>query len=199
MENLKKKVQVVMFPTNEKANILKRNNYLTVHCANWEPKGLLETGWNYQHLYFLSDEKIKEGDWCIQNGAWLCKITCNRDLSQSNLKKIIASTNKSLNLPQPPPAFVKVFIEEWNKGNKIKWVMVNYEELKDEAWKTYLIRLKVDKNNDITITKVKDSWSREEVRNIAYAMYCMGRDDLVETKEQGKYVDNFNKWIEENL
>ena len=52
------------------------------------------------------------------------------------------------------------------------------------------IRLKVDKNNQITITKVKDSWSREEVIDLHKAN-C--------ERLTNSYISSDIDWIEENL
>lgn len=51
--------------------------------------------------------------------------------------------------------------------------------------------LKVNpKDNTITIKKVKDSWSRDEVRHLMTQSYLRGID---------RELDDFNKLIEENL
>ena len=50
------------------------------------------------------------------------------------------------------------------------------------------IRLKVNKNNQITITKVKDSWSREEVIEL---LLSLNKD------KPGNF--DCSAWISENL
>ena len=145
MENLKRKCQVVMLATENKTNSLKgykdasllfpfRENY----AAN---NPLIEKELCHYHLYILSDEEIKEGDWCIETNInspnynkpfiahneenYINSVrACN---NYQSVKKIIASTDKSLNLPEPSPSFIQKYIEEWNKGNRISEVNVLYE------------------------------------------------------------------------
>ena len=70
-----KRISVVMLPTNEKASIGmltlgKNTNYLGILTPKWvehlnsnRADGTLIN----QHLYFLSSEEIKKGDWFIRN------------------------------------------------------------------------------------------------------------------------------------
>ena len=55
-------------------------------------------------------------------------------------------------------------------------------------------RLKIDSNNTITIKKVKDSYSREEIYTLLYNAIGYGASlgETIETKD----IDN---WIKENL
>lgn len=97
------------------------------------------------HLYILSDDKIEEGDWFYD---FLYKVKqynkTKKIIPASYSKKIIATTDTSLKipgddydprsktgrewifLPEPSQSFIKVFIEEYNKGNVITDVMVGY-------------------------------------------------------------------------
>lgn len=61
-----KKCQVVMLPTNEKANILKTNdNKLVYHI---DRLNMNQNSFNIgQHIYILSEEKPEDGDWFIRN------------------------------------------------------------------------------------------------------------------------------------
>jgi len=63
----------------------------------------------------------------------------------NNLKKIIATTDRSLGLPLIPNLYIKKFVEEYNKENKIEEIFVGYEEDKGE------IKLKLHANNKINI------------------------------------------------
>ena len=106
----------------------------------------------YYHLYILSDDEIKEGDWYYIPRTNSVN-QCQNDPTELNLerrfgiRKVIATTDSSLEinsnfdynqllpnknnfrfyLPQPSQAFVKKFVEEYNKGNAIKDVSVEYE------------------------------------------------------------------------
>ena len=109
-----------------------------------------------------------------------------------------------INLPQPSQQFIQKYIEEYNRGNIITDVLVEYLENytleyyesaienKRLAQKTNIKEtLKVNpKDNTITIKKAKDSYTREEVENLIYkAMKNRCYTTVAEWK----------KWIEENL
>lgn len=103
----------------------------------------------YQHIYVLSDEEIKEGDWCIWNNhprkiiedcgtlGFISKGETTfifLDERRKDCQKIIASTDSSLNLPHPTKKWQDNFISEWNNGNKIEKILVKY----DKKWDTFI-------------------------------------------------------------
>lgn len=221
-----KKTKVVMLPTNEKAtigSIVTRPSDNRMAIVNVLTKDDTQPC-IHQHLYFLSDEEIKEGDWCIiKDHAYSKPIQVNKIIgsevalktdkvivlnqSLKDCNKIIAITDKSLMqhdktpigenvnglwkiLPQPSQLFIEKFVEEYNKGSVITEVMVEYEPIGAYSNPKYDsdYRLKVNsKDNTITIRKIKDSWSRDEVEKLCReARYTAG-------------VIEIDKWIEENL
>ena len=153
-----------------------------------------------QHLYITSDEKIKEGDWCILFDSFnhifsdhIQQYLPNKGhVLNDGLHKIIASTDSSLKLygeptingnrtfkglmPQPSKSFIEKYIEEYNEGHIINEVMVEYDTY--EVWGGPTVTedlLKVNsKDNTITTKKVKDSWNAYEMHlNMQYYMeYC---------------------------
>ena len=99
-----------------------------------------------------------------------------------------------------PESFIKYFIEEYNKGNVITKVMVeyNYELSNDEDEQGNLIPdiyLKLNSDNTINIKPIKNSWNREEhIANIkAFAKEFVANTD---TAYKQAVID---KWIENNL
>lgn len=147
----------------------------------------------------------------------------------NSCKKIIATTDSSLSkewrdykndlhiyhLPQPSPQFIAKFIESYNKGEVITDILVEYDEYICKnghimAYQTACVYphchesnypyLKIDRNNYITITKVKDSWSKEEVEaHCRFAFKCgMESESLLRRgfKDEALTVDN---WINQNL
>jgi len=108
------------------------------------------------------------------------------------------------NLPQPSQSFIEKYVDEYNKGNVITEVMVEYEEGKynlDELRERHLkglphsydyCNLKISKDNTITIRKVKDSWSRDEVVKIINKI-------SEEIDFESATQETIDKWIEENL
>ena len=103
--------------------------------------------------------------------------------TETGYREVLATTDTSLNLPQPSQQFIEKFVEEYNCNNIITDVLVeyNYNPDLDNNWdltKTndifkfntkkefndYVNSVKTNpKDNTITIKKVKDSYSREEV------------------------------------
>lgn len=212
------KCGVVILPTTDKSASLSINQgYLVREFYNSVSKAL-------QHLYITSDEEIKKGDWCykedVKNKIFKWVNTENDWYNDS--KKIIATTDKSLSinmydingarevnfdieLPQPSQQFIEKYIEEYNKGNKIIEVLVEVEEYDhDEEWsdiggayETYKLRLKIDSQNQITIRKQKNSWSREEVMKLIED-FTMVTYNIPLNKHPEREIA-INKWIEENL
>ena len=95
--------------------------------------------------------------------------------TETGYREVLATTDESLNLPQPSQQFIQKYIEEYNRGNIITDVLVEYELISNEEYFLNTINpdenvpyfdenLKINsKDNTITIKKVKDNWNREEV------------------------------------
>ena len=227
-----KKRQVVMLPTNEKA---KTGEYLVLNKENklciWNTHKMgVQNTLPIQHLYILSDEEIKEGDWFLMNGCIIrqCKSTNNEPHTIPTIidttggihhvsvcKKIIATTDKSLEnwriaftgippkkskvkfpneqLPQPSQSFIEKYVEEYNKGNQIVDITLEYENSIIDGMPVVKVSLK---DNTVTIRKMKDSWNREEVIKL-----LNGFEKLCYLYQANKdwFPAKKTKWIEENL
>lgn len=138
-----KNCKLIMLPTNEKAQIgdfiiVKYNNNTLItpgkiECGikKYEGDGVADQ----QHLYILSDDEIKVGDWLLTASEHQEPFKVENDLHADNIRvtnkhvvatpfrKIIASTNPSLNLPSPSQAF----IEKYCEVGGIDEVLVQYE------------------------------------------------------------------------
>lgn len=220
-----KKTELVMLPTNEKAPT---HDYLFLY----KPSNRLVKDGFVQNLYFLSDEEIKEGDW-VCNGIDIWQVKSYYGF-QPVTKKIIATTDKSLVnsncciakegltkmnegcrdrnrclIPQPSTSFIEKYVEEYNKGNVITEVLVEYENSykknidgEDIGFKVHEPSiLKVNpKDNTITIRKAKDSWNRDEVIEL-----LKSRESHIDCHTYSKqFIDKqeyreLDKWIQENL
>ena len=188
-----KKAKIVILPTNEaKGDFSKERIYPCLLKHSWmfdkEEKGKLifansniRTPTQLQNLYFLSDEEIKEGDWFISNKEiHQYRGDIIPEILKSGYRKIIATTDTSLkidnpnydigrlayiNLPQPSQQFIQKYIEEYNRGNIITDVLVEYELVSNEEYFLNTINpdddvpyfdedLKINpKDNTITIKK----------------------------------------------
>ena len=213
-----KKAKVVMLPTNEPSKIGNLATYQKRSLAKVIKEGInpKDSTLQFWNLYIISDDEIKEGDW------YYCKrlnkifqaikgITYN---IEGNEHKIIATTNESLRtnykennhqplskynyiLPKPSDSFISKYIEEYNKGNVISDVEVEYDKATYNKWlengaSPVFDTLKVNPDNTINIKPIKDSWSREEVKQLMELAYNEGYST------NGDVID-IDKWIEENL
>ena len=220
--NTFKKAKIVILPTNEaKGDFSKERIYPCLLKHSWmfdkEGKGKLiftdsniRTPTQLQHLYIISDDEIKENNTHFYNPySGQLHISGNHTdyiaINKNGCKKIIATTDVSLGLPQPSQQFIQKYIEGYNKGNVITDVLVEelrssdgyYDEQDIWYWKT--LGLKINpKDNTITIKKVKDSYSREEVIEFGNKVkeYCK---DGWKPDSLHRVFFEWDKWIEENL
>lgn len=167
---------VVMLPTDV-SNRYNCTEGLIVKCIkSWTPIGENEIKENTlgisknhnngvlnyyqpQHLYILSKDEIKEGEYGIngynevvkfvskiKDEVTVIRVSDNCKIIGAFLpKKIIATTDSSLEIytgevvknryaikttiPQIPQSFIEYFISEYNKGNVISKVLVEVEKL----------------------------------------------------------------------
>ena len=182
-----------------------------------DSKGIVKTKNKNGHLYVLSNDEIKLFD-CVYNNKENIVEQINsktqlifvleENKENQTFKKVIATTNKTLSqtnrteIPQPSEQFIQKFVEEYNKGNIITDVLVEYELISNEEYFGNTVnpdddvpyfdeRLKINhKDNTITIKKVKDSYTKEEVENLIYTAM---KDRCYTT------IAEWKKWIEENL
>ena len=161
-----KKAKVVRLSATNDSNIyLKPQDGHLVIVINTKVKRYV-TSLNFpkQHLYIISDDEIKEGDW--KYDTKLNMVIQHRSYTDG-CKKIIATTDSSLGLPYPSQQFIQKYIEEYNKGNVITDVLVEYEYLLDDMVVLPYWKLKVNaKDNTITIKKLKEIYTKEEVCQI---------------------------------
>ena len=195
-----KKHKIIMLPTEDvNAHIIKSDeiDYLIL-VETWSGKH------QAQHLYILSDEKIKEGDWCYHPVSQKIKIADTSYHTEFKWKKIITTTDSI------PQSFISFYIEEYNKGNKIEEIEIEYEDNgyevdmggvggEDVGWMPK-IELKIDSNNCINIKKIKEDWKRREVSNLIFKFKDTIAMELGISADEG--VFEFKKimnWINKNL
>lgn len=175
--------------------------------------------WELQHLYFTLNEEIKEGDLVLMNlrndsddDDWFAidKVVeiennymyfSNSGVSTSLHKatKIVATTDKSLNLPLIPESFIKEFVES---NGSIKEVEIERKVCKrHEKIVTNvdypctclgtLQPLKVNSNNEVIICKEeKDTFTREDLEK----SFNAGCDYYSEG-----FAPNFEQWFKQNF
>ena len=181
------KAKVVRLSTTNDSNIyLKPQNGHLVIVTNTRVKRYV-TALNFpkHHLYIISDDEIKEGDYYIIDD--IPELLKNNGLKfiDDYCKKVIATTDTSLYthqketvslpervfyLPQPSQQFIQKYIEEYNKGNIITDVLVEYKfndfkfmaTLCTTKEKEYTLKIN-PKDNTITIKKLKETYNKEEL------------------------------------
>lgn len=221
---MKKKCKVIMIPTNERVE----NCIIKVNPHNGRGRAILEYTAGYltqeylkhinsvgQHLYIISDDEIKVGDWITD----IKNIYKAPDVDGFiGLYKIIATTDPSLTasfgqseegfgkmkdgLPQPTDCFVKRYVEEYNKGTPIENVMVVYVQSSDSFYGNKCpIESKINSDNTIDVQPTKDRWTRDEVKQLCWQAYidhlCI--DGKIKPSLAAGFLGSFNKWVEENL
>ncbi len=215
---LDKRAKIIMLPTKDETNIVVSAGKLVLAFKGvhklCNPEKLI-----YQHLYFTTNEEIKEGNLFIRNisGNLGVEQYIKDDHLYSNDRKIVATTDESLSpyikgdwdvhevtgsqkyyhLPQSSQAF----IEAYCKAGGIDEVDVEYQskcsktgtECGDNVNCQHMCDkfiLKVDSHNTITIHPIKNSWSRKEVIELCYRMF---------NENFGVDWNGFDNWIKKNL
>ncbi len=161
-----------------------------------------------QHLYFTTDEEIKEGDWFIHPDATVPQNDFNH--VYVDCRKIIATTDPKLLKPQIKqvnwigserimslPQIPQSFIEEYCKAGGIDKVLVEWENRvsTDDVPPYYINRPKVDSNNCIIAHPVEEKmYSREEI--IIKLDNLLLQDVL---KLDSTQTETLDKWIKKNL
>ena len=168
---------------------------------------------NKQHLYILSDDEIKEGDWFydIELKA-INKRVGVIPFKSYDCKKVIATTDNTLlndddfinsvtpfrNLPELSQQFIQQYVEAYNNGKPIEEVDVEYRlidyAVEDEPNSSFKYGVITNSNNTINIRLVKDTWTRDEVIKLLYSF-----GNKMENAEYNEPYWRYEKWIEESL
>lgn len=198
--------------------------------------------WKPQHLYIISENEIKEGDWMLDMYSKnTIPVKCVKDIKSNEFfKKIIATTDKRLGItdhrvspvpnfcdfPQISQQFIEQYITEYNKGNIISDVLVEFEyfvekgtiEILDNKYEIFYpkkcsmsfgnldeikndkqvkSKLKINPDNTINIKTVKDSFSRDEVIKLIESFTIDTHH--ISLNKHPEREQAINKWIVKNL
>lgn len=209
--------EVVMLATNEKGFTLNINSQRVLHIPfdPNTPQDYIKLKNKPQHLYFLSNEKIKEGELFIdlrektpdKEYIYTAGLGGHAEFANKIGKKIIVTTDISLLksyseqtlndfacLPQPSKEFLQAYIKAYNESKPITKVLVEMEPIGAYCNIEYLsdFSIKVNSSNEITIKKIKDSYTREEVNNILEE-YRTHLDEYPSVRTSKKYLTNFTE------
>jgi hypothetical protein len=129
--------------------------------------------------------------------------TTDSSLKLYESETIAKSAGFSLNtddicIPSIPQSFIDKYVSEYNKGNKIEEVMVEYEEYEScnpitgNTGNWYCGNIKLNPDNTINIQSIKDSWTRDEVISI-----LIKREEYI-SNELTPFI-SIDEWIKNNL
>lgn len=166
-------------------------------------EALCVDGVHPQNLYVISDDKIEDGDWCVDIkaknvGQYNDKIFKFAGYDISNLKKIVAATDKSLEtsdtefhntfkqvITQIPDSFLPVYVKANNNGRPITEVDLemeaDWENVEERA------KIKIRPDNTVILHESK-KYSREELENF-----------LRQFNNDKPGMFDCTSWIDENL
>lgn len=170
--------KIIMLPT-EKSRLIYIGNFKKLHYMDYVPIGL-DNDEIAQHLYIISDEQIKEGDWYINRFNQIHQASDINLTSQeewNTCKKIVATTdNLQLNqdltkcvadlvienkvfLSQLPDSFISVYIKAYNEGKPITEIDLEMEQKYhirgNNEYKDYLTRKEEKHCEWKKITRIK--------------------------------------------
>lgn len=226
------KTKIIIFPSDVKTGILVNTYINEIHKSSkfvfdyafdvlnqLTIESIELRGYKCQNLYFISDDEIKEGDWCLNkrtNQVFKTQYS-NEDIKSPDRKKIIATTDLKLinqngnmmyksdecDLPQPSQDFIKQYCETGGI-DEVEIEYINHKKCLDVEHCNKpcsilngdckeIIELKINPDNTINVRMIKDSYSREEVESLIqkYRMY-VGITDRFD-------LASCNNWIKENL
>lgn len=227
---MEKELQVVMLPT-EKASegqlfVWNDTGNESVHIYSDMGATQFNNGSDLtiaQHLYLVSDEEIKEGDWYYVKNIRVNEVRkalVDKPIySNGMFKKVIATTDTSLKtcqckkvdyhkmsckikyqLPQIPQSFIEEFVKA---NGKIDKVMVHYNAVQAmcQHGDTYVQKsIKLTDNNEVIIippVTSEKTYTREEVAKLLWDI----RNFYHETRDYPFRMVRapFKIWIDENL
>ena len=152
-------------------------------------------------MYVLSNDSIKTNDYVIQDNMVLIvkfdrpilfPINGGRGYNFVDGKKIIASTNKKLNLPNLTQNYINDFI---NNNLKYDTVLVDYEYI------TSNILVPKYVNNVLTLYPYKIK-TNDEIKELLYEAFKAGSHYKSSAISYGTTKERFDKivekWIKEN-
>jgi len=223
--------QVVMLPTKEQRWKIGNEHDDRYEFYSFVDKKLYSRqsnayNWSLFHLYILSSEEIKEGDWTEFEGevkqAGKAMLEYLNSSGDEAFKKIIATTDEALtykisvdcgssigntlhtkNLPRPSDDFLKAFVKAQGKGfDKVLVEYIKLEEPTDDGNSKKYIQydLKIAPDNIITIKPVekgKKDYGIEYLKFIATRFAHECRLKGVVSNHETCTL--FDKWIKENL
>jgi len=215
-----------MLPT-EKASLICLNTNEQLYLS--KEMNMADDNNEYQHLYIISDEKCKDGEWCT-DGIRIAQVNCLTvdDPNAHLYSKIVATTDKliltnmkdsnavrdidfDIEVPQIPESFIQAYIKAYNEDKPITEVdleietaviVISKNPLQAEGIKTRIFEIKTRPDNTVIIHQSK-LYTRDEVE---YLIKCATDEilhvlgyDTGKKMKETGVMSHINKWIQDNL
>lgn len=214
-----KDVKCIMLPTKEKSDIcLSNGNHLQYLNDNSSKNINNHFEGVYQNLYIISlDEEIKEGEWYLttnfHSGNLEIVMKSNTSFSKDEVGnfrfKILAATDRNLKvkeyqiakyvtaeyLSQITQQFVEKWIAEYNRGNVLEDLQVEYEDklhYENTIYKSSNKQtLKISKDNFLSIRKKENKLYTEE--DVEYILIEYARSDYARNSRPIKFFTDYKR------
>lgn len=177
-----------------------------------------------KHLYILSDDKIKGGDYIYENGKDVVRcveILGNGELtwksidgksgacdSIADFKKVIATTDESLGLPLLSKSFIILYVDLFQDNTPIAKGYIEYEPYfiqhfddGDQFSHTERdFRAKVNGQNEVHII-IDCNFNLEELRRYCFQAFINHKavDGTIKPSDAVDMIEPFQKWFEKNI
>ena len=196
---------------------MQEKNRLVKHCAGGEFRKFIFNGFLPQHLFLLSNEVIKDGDYAYNiyhpnEGILLIgeSVTLDYVSIRKQYKKIIASTYPKLkNVPGLSDDFIKLYVTTYNSGLSVENIEIEFEgfECVNKHYMNYQTtcvyphckqmnypKIKINSDNKIFLSlKIEKNYSRDQVIGFLKDF----RNGLLPVNE--REIKITNNFIKENL
>lgn len=213
MKTIQKQYQAVLVPTDKETRIVLIDGKLMFlwKLSDDNFNKMKTSNWKFFHLYILSDEEIKEGDWIYDSEDNIIYSVHFEGFNWTNKnhKKIISSNNPELKsikrnhigaailgeydfLPKP----TDTFIQQWISKGCPDMINVEYEEIfiegDDNSEGYFKKHLKISSDNTITCSFIEDDVVLKLLKGLG--------QDLLQRYEKGNGVfqHDIDKWLREN-
>lgn len=198
-----KKHKLVVLPTKDNSKFGKIYENNTFHFYTNE-NTFLDNLANCQHLYILSNEEIKEGDWICYDSKDIYQFEKSNNSKSHDVvntlkekyKKVMATTDPKLHKEGIPDIPIE-FQQEWVK-NPQEEIEVEYkstlhigEEVDDSYPKYFPLEVIKLTNNSINCRLIEDSW--DDIEDIFYS-----RNDFSIHETKYDIQMKFYNWLKEN-
>jgi len=185
---------LILLPTNTEnvsvGQIVKSDRYeLDITLSAYVIREYNKFEWKPQHLYLLSNQNIQRNDWFYEKRNIPCiqKLTGGQ-LIYNTSKKIIATTDKQLELTLISDSFVKEYCKFYDSDDIEKSVVeVEYDEFFN------MPKINTDNTINLKIKEVKETYTREEVIELT--------SRLISSRESRNLSDwnSIVDWVTKNI